>query len=182
MKLVLPVRENIELRTLSIADAKSFFEITKKNNLHLRQWLGWLDDDKTVEDTEKYIEGSNKRFAEKEGLDLAIFQGEEQVGGIGLFPWDTANRKTSIAYWLAEEHQGKGIMLDSMKVALEYAFKVMNLNRIEITVAIQNTRSLALPNKLGFKLEGIAREGGFLYDHFVDLEVYSLLAKEWKFI
>jgi ribosomal-protein-serine acetyltransferase len=181
MKLTLPVKEHIELRTLETSDAQAFFDLTKKNYGHLHRWLGWLDDDKTVADTEKYIEGSIKRFEDKEGLDLGIFLNNKQIGGIGLFPWDTANKKTSIAYWLAEEHQGKGIMTDSMKVVLNHAFTEMNLNRIEITVAVENKRSSALPKKLGFTLEGIAREGSWLYDHFVDLEVYSLLAKDNRF-
>lgn len=180
MSLILPIRENVELRTLQPSDAGAFFDITRKNNVHLRQWLGWLDDDKTVADTEKYIIESNKRFKDKEGLDVGIFYEEKQIGGIGLFPWDTANKKTSVAYWLTEDFQGKGIMNDALKVLIEYAFTEMKLNRIEITVAIENTRSSALPKKLGFTLEGIAREAGWLYDHFVDLDVYSLLAKEWK--
>lgn len=180
MNLTIPVREDLELRILDPSDAQAFFDLTRKNNKHLRQWLGWLDDDKTVADTEKYIIESNKRFSDKEGLDLAIFYENKQAGGIGLFPWDTANKKTSIAYWLAEEFQSKGIMSDSLKKVIDYAFTEMELNRIEITVAIENTRSSALPKKLGFILEGISREGSWLYDHFVDLEVYSLLAKEWK--
>jgi len=180
MKLRLPVRENIELRTLEVSDAQDFFELTKKNDSHLRQWLGWLDDDKSVVDTEKYIEESNKRFANKEGLDLGIFCDGKHVGGIGLFPWDTANKRTSIAYWLTEDFQGKGIMTDSFKKVLEYAFTEMSLNRIEVTCAVGNTKSSALPKKFGFTLEGITREGNWLYDHFVDLEVYSLLAKDWK--
>jgi ribosomal-protein-serine acetyltransferase len=177
---VLVVKENLELRTLKPIDAQSFFEIIRKNNIHLRQWFGWLDDDKTVADTEKYIIESNKRFANKEGLDLAIFYKGEQVGGIGLFPWDTAHKKVSIAYWLAEEFQGKGIMTDSLNMVVEYAFTVMDLNRIEIAYAVGNTKSAALPKKLGFTFEGIAREAEWLYDHFVDLKVYSLLAKDWR--
>ncbi len=179
MKLLIPVRENIVLRTLELSDAQEFFDITRKNNVHLRQWLGWLDDDKSVADTEKYIEESSKRFANKEGLDVGIFYNNMQVGGIGLFPWDTANKKTSIAYWLTEDYQGKGIMSDSLRVIIEYAFKEMGINRIDVTCAIENTKSSVLPKKLGFSLEGIAREGGWLYDHFVDLEVYSLLVKDW---
>ncbi len=180
MKVSLLVRENIILRTLEDADAQEFFDITKKNNTYLRKWLGWLDDDMTVEDTKKYIQESNKRFENKEGLDLGIFYEGKQIGGIGLFPWDTANKKISIAYWLVEEYQSKGIMTDSLKKVIEYAFTEMGLNRIEVTVALENVKSSALPKKLGFTLEGIAREGNWLYDHFVDLEVYSLLHTEWK--
>lgn len=180
MTLILPVREHLELRTLTPDDAQNLFDITQTNNIHLRKWLGWLDDDKDVSDTKKYIEESNKRFEHKEGLDLGIFYGGEQVGGIGFFPWDTANKKTSIAYWLTEESQGKGIMIDSLRVVIEYAFTEMKLNRIEITCATDNVKSSALPKKLGFTLEGVSREGGWLYDHFVNLEVYSLLASEWK--
>jgi len=180
MKLTLPVRENLELRTLEISDGKAFFDITQENNIHLREWLGWLDDDKSVADTEKYIAESNKRFSDNEGLDVGIFYEDKQVGGIGLFPLDTANKKTSVAYWLTEDLQGKGIMTDAMKVLIEYVFIEMKLNRIEVNCAIGNTKSSALPKKLGFTYEGIARQAGWLYDHFVDLEMYSLLASEWR--
>jgi ribosomal-protein-serine acetyltransferase len=180
MNIILPVRENIELRTLKPSEAEIFFNVEKKNNIHLRKWLGWLDDDQSVTDVEKYIESSNKRLEENEGLDLAIWFENELIGGIGLFPLDIANKKTSIAYWLVEEHQGKGIMTDSLKVVIEHAFTLLKLNRIEVTCATQNERSSNIPKKLGFEFEGISRESGWLYDHFVDLEVYSLLSKEWK--
>lgn len=180
MNLVLPVRENLELRILQLSDAQTLFDITQKDKEYLKQWLGWLDDDRTVADSEKYITDSNKRFSEKEGIDFSIFYENKQVGGIGLYPLDNAHKKTSIGYWLAEELQGKGIMTDSLKVAINYVFTEMKLNRIEISCAIGNIKSSAIPKKLGFTFEGIAREANWLYDHFVDLEVYSLLAKDWK--
>jgi len=179
MNLTLPVREGLELRTLEVTDAQEFFEVTRKNNLHLRRWLGWLDEDKSVADTERYIIESNKRFENKEGLDLGIFYEGKYIGGVGMFPLDMAHKKTSIAYWLDEDYQGKGIMSDSLKIVIDYLFKEIGLNRIVATCAVGNSRSSALPKKFGFTLEGIERESEWLYDHFVDLEVYSLLAKEW---
>ncbi len=180
MNITLPVKENLVLKTLNIEDAQIYFDTAKNNNVHLREWLGWLDDDKSVEDTKAYIEDSNKRLSNKEGLDLSIWFEGQLVGGIGFFPFDMANKKTSVAYWLTKESQGKGIMISSLRVAINYVFKEVNMNRIEITCAIENTKSSALPKKLGFTFEGVAREGGWLYDHFVNLEVYSLLSKEWK--
>ena len=174
------VREDIELKTLTLQDAPKLFEAIQSNKAYLSRWLGWLNDDKSVADTEKYIVDSIKRFENKEGIDFSIWQNDTLIGGIGLYPWDTANKKTSIGYWLIEASQGKGIMTDSLKAVINYAFQEMKVNRIKVTVAVENTKSSALPKKLGFTFEGVEREAGWLYDHFVDLEVYSLLAKEWQ--
>lgn len=179
MNPALSVRENIELRILQTKDAQNLFDVTRKNNTHLREWLGWLDEDKSVSDVEKYIEGSTKRFSDNEGIDFVIWHDDQMIGGIALYPIDMANKKTSVMYWLVEEFQGKGIMTDALKAVIEYAFIELKLNRIEISCAIENIKSSALPKKLGFTYDGISRESSWLYDHFVDTEVYSLLAKEW---
>lgn len=79
MNIVLPVRENIELRTLEINDAQMLFSIIRKNDQHLRQWLGWLDEDKSVEDIESYIKGSQVRLENKEGIDFSIWENGQIV-------------------------------------------------------------------------------------------------------
>lgn len=95
-------------------------------------------------------------------------------------PLDTAHKRASLMYWLSEESQGKGIMSDAVKVIIGYIFDDLKLNRISISCAVGNEKSSALPKKLGFTFEGVARQANWLYDHFVDLETYSLLASEWK--
>ncbi len=180
MNLTLPVRENLELRTLTPEDAQTLFDTANKNNIYLREWLPWLDDDKTVADTENYIKESNERLSKNEGIDVSIIYENQLVGGIGAFPLDLTHKKTSLAYWLAEEFQGKGIMTDSLKIIINYLFEEKQLNRIEVCCAVGNIKSSALPKKLGFTLEGTAREAECLYGRFVDMEVYSLLTKEWK--
>ena len=62
---------------------------------------------------------------------------------------------------------------------ITYAFDVYGLNKVEIHCATENRRSCAIPERLGFKQEGVLRQGEWLYDHFVDLAVYGLLASEW---
>src|SRR6185369_17409742 len=141
MSFTLPVRENLELRTHALEDAQILFDVAKKNDAYLRKWLPWLDDDKNITDTENYIKESNERLEKDEGIDLSIWYDNQLIGGIGIFPLDMGHKKTSLAYWLTEEFQGKGIMGDSLKVVIDYLFTEKKLNRIEVCCAIRNTKS-----------------------------------------
>jgi ribosomal-protein-serine acetyltransferase len=102
------------------------------------------------------------------------------IGRIGLYNVDLNNKSASIGYWLDKEWLGKGVITRSCKAVIDDAFKRLQLNRIEIRAAVENTKSQAIPEKLGFKKEGIIRQGEFVNDHFVDLYVYSLLREEWE--
>jgi len=63
---------------------------------------------------------------------------------------------------------------------IHHIFNDLHLNRVEIRCAVLNSKSRAIPERLGFSQEGTIREAEWLYDHFVDHIVYSLLAREWK--
>ena len=63
---------------------------------------------------------------------------------------------------------------------IRYGFDELNLNRIVIYVAPENLKSQAVPERLGFQKEGVLRQSIWIYDRFLDLVVYSLLASEWK--
>ena len=71
-------------------------------------------------------------------------------------------------------------MLRCCQTVLSRAFAQLDLHRVVIRCAPGNTRSCAIPEKLGFMREGLAREAEWLNGAFVDLNVYSLLSSEWK--
>ena len=71
-------------------------------------------------------------------------------------------------------------MTESCKAMTTYGFEALKLHRIEIRCATGNLKSRAIPERLGFVKEGVLRDGEWLYDHFVDLVVYSVVAPDWK--
>ena len=71
-------------------------------------------------------------------------------------------------------------MTMAVQAVLDYSFSTLNLNRMVIRAAVKNQPSRAIPERLGFQHEGIAREAECLYDHFVDLAVYSILKEDWN--
>ncbi len=175
------VDEEIKLTQFTLSDAKILFELTDKNREYLRKWLPWLDEIKTEADTaQKFIQNSLNGALQGKAADFGIYYKKVLVGAIGYHNIDNKNKKTTIGYWVDQDHQGIKIATRATGGLIDYAFKVIKLNRVQINCATGNKKSSAIPNKLKFQIEGISREAEWLYDRFVDWEQYSLLSSEWN--
>lgn len=182
MNIKLRVDDVVTLHLLDYQHAETLYQLVKANRLHLREWLPWVDHMRTVEDFRKYINNSKQRYAGHTEIGYVILANNDMVGRIGLYNIDVFNKSASIGYWLSKEWEGKGIITRSCKAVIDEGFKRLKLNRIEIRAALQNYKSQAIPQRLGFKQEGIIRQGEFVNNQFVDLYVYSMLREEWESI
>jgi hypothetical protein len=59
-----------------------------------------------------------------------------------------------------------------------YAFGAWRLHRVEIRAGVDNTRSRAIPERLGFTQEGVAREAKRAGGRSADQVVYAILATD----
>lgn len=174
------IDEHTELRLMVPADAPELFAVTDADRAHLRRWLPWLDSVKSSADSAGFIQATLRQFADNQGFNAAILHDGAIVGVIGHHRIAWANRSTSLGYWLAASHEGRGIMTAACRAVVEHAFTEYALHRVEIRCAAGNVRSSAIPERLGFRLEGLLREAEWLYDHYVDHRVFGLLSHEWK--
>ncbi|MGM0839251.1 MAG: GNAT family N-acetyltransferase [Bacillota bacterium] len=158
---------------------EELYELIDSNRNHLRKWLLWVDKRRSPQDLEPIIPIWIRNYADNNGFDAGLRYQGELVGMIGLHYIDWKSKSTSIGYLLSEEAQGKGIITRAVSSLLNYLFIEMDLNRVEIQCAINNKKSLGIPERLGFKKEGITRDGQWLYDHYEDLVTYSMLRKDW---
>ena len=173
------ISDSHQLRLLQLADAEELFALTDANRLYLRQWLPWLDIINQVDDTRDFIARTLKQFAENEGLAAAICDHGRIVGLIGFNRIEQQDRTGYIGYWLAEFAQGKGLMTKSCQSMINYGFTTLKLNRVVIACATGNHRSRAIPLRLGFIYEGVVRDAEWLYQEFVEHDIYALSAEDW---
>ncbi|MBC5995013.1 GNAT family N-acetyltransferase [Pontibacter cellulosilyticus] len=174
-----PVSENLKLREVSVNDTSAVFKLIDSNREYLRKWLPFVDYTKAVSDTEAFIKSVTAEGKISDLVFIVLYKGQH-AGIIGFKSIDAVNLKLEVGYWLAENQQHRGIITRSCSALIKYAFEKMKMNRIQIKVGIGNTRSNAIPKKLGFTFEGIERDGELLSNgQFHNLEVYSLLRKEW---
>ncbi len=179
-RFLLPVDAELELRLIVEWEAEELFHLIDTNRSYLRQWLPWVDAERSLEDSQAFIQRSLQEYLNNEGIQMGIYYQGRLVGVIGCHSVVWSNRKVEIGYWMGAQFQGKGLMTRACRTLIDYVFEKLLLNRVEIRCATGNTRSCAIPQRLGFKQEGISRESEWLYDHFVDLVIYGLLAREWQ--
>lgn len=180
--LIYKVDDKVSLRLFNKDDAEEFFDLTIKSKPYLKEWLGWLDYTKSVEDTAQNIQSRCNELVNNGGYpqSFAIIYNGKIAGTIGFNEIHKANKIGTVGYWLGENFQGKGIMSKVFKALIDYGFNDLKLNRIEVRVAEENKKSRALPERFGFKEEGKIRQAEWLYDHYVDHVIYGLLVNEWK--
>jgi len=167
------------LRLIEESDADELFALVEANRAHLERWLPWVEATRDPEPILDFIRAGRKQFVDNNGFQATIVDGAQIIGAIGFHAVDWRNRSTIIVYWLAEDRQGRGTMTEAVRALVSHAFDVWKLNRVEIRAAVGNVRSRAIPERLGFKEEGVLRDGERIGERYEDSVVYSMLAKDW---
>ncbi|MGE0601966.1 MAG: GNAT family N-acetyltransferase [Dehalococcoidia bacterium] len=101
------------------------------------------------------------------------------IGWLGLHEAAPENRCASLGIAIGDhEFLDGGYGTDTMRTACRYGFDMMNLNRIELTVYDWNVRAMRVYEKVGFRREGVLRDGIFKAGRWNDLVFMGLLRGE----
>jgi ribosomal-protein-serine acetyltransferase len=174
------ISDELSLNMLTPADASNLFLLIDSNRAYLRQWLPWLNIVSSPSNSLYFIEECTADINTNRSLTLGIFLNAMLIGIISTHSIDWQNKKTTLGYWLASSFQGNGFTTIACEILIEYLFNEIELNRVGIHCSTLNQKSIAIPKRLNFKKEGILREAEWLYDHYEDHVVYSLLHSEIK--
>jgi ribosomal-protein-serine acetyltransferase len=176
-KLIIDDHEFLE--RLNLSHVEAIFTAIDQNRKFLQKWLPFVDYTRKTIDTERFVRSIIEKPSATRDEVYVIWYKYKFAGLVGFKDADRVNNKIEIGYWLIEKMTGKGIVTAATRKMVNLAFRNMNMNRVQIRCGVGNSKSSAIPRRLGFKFEGIER-GGECHNHsYIDLEVYSLLKKEW---
>lgn len=91
-----------------------------------------------------------------------------------------ALRSAYLGFYAFEPYAGRGLMCDAVGQAVRGAFGPLGLHRVEANVQPDNTASLALIRRLGFRREGFSPRYLKIAGRWRDHERWALLAEDWK--
>ncbi|WP_300522561.1 GNAT family N-acetyltransferase [Alcanivorax sp.] len=153
---------SITLEPLKPAHTLPLYLLTESNRDYLRQWLPWLDHVRSPDDTAAFIESSMATASSGGAPNFAIVHEGSLCGVAGFHGIDPVQGIGSIGYWLAESYTGKGIVTESVRLLLQIGFDDFDLNKIEIRCAVDNHRSRAIAERLGFTHEATLSQSEWL--------------------
>jgi len=138
--------------------------------------------------TEEYwnyqVETTFIEFINDYSLRLFIYQKTQPTEIIGTINFSNFIRNAAhycyLGYSLAENVQGKGYMTEGLKVATEYVFQELNLHRIMANYMPRNHRSGKVLKRLGFVIEGYAKNYLMINGKWEDHILTSLTNPNWK--
>ena len=185
-------RGDLTLRPLVLRDAAAWVELRRSNAGWLIPWESTPPGRRTAEPSVPgfltYALDQRRLANDGVALPFAISWQGRLAGQVSVASITRgAVQSASIGYWIDERHAGRGIVPTAVALVVDHCFSAAGLHRLEINVRPENTASLRVVSKLGFREEGIRR--GFLYvdgafrDHVAfallreDLEPAGLLAR-----
>lgn len=170
----------VRLRPLRMADGAPFFDYLR--DPVVTELTSYPD--VTLELVESMIEKSVRRWAAGEPAKWGIARrfDDQLIGTCGFNEWTTLHRRAELAYELARDSWGKGIMQQAVSAVLAWAYGQDQIDRVQAFVRIDNSRSARLLERSGFSREGCLRSFRVGRGQAHDFYVYGLLRSEWQVI
>ncbi|NJM69090.1 MAG: GNAT family N-acetyltransferase [Scytonema sp. RU_4_4] len=187
MELQLPniTTECLLLRLAKKEDIPTILKFYTENRTYLTPFSPLLFDNFF---TEKYwqnrVEKNYLEFLNDISLKLFIFSKTNQKNIIGYINFANFVRGVAqycnVGYGLAEAEQGKGYMTEALQAAIHYVFQDLNMHRIMANYIPHNQRSGNLLRRLGFVVEGYARNYLLINGKWQDHILTSLINSNWR--
>ncbi|WP_422723689.1 GNAT family N-acetyltransferase [Jeotgalibacillus soli] len=173
--------ERLHMRMPQPGDGKTVYEAINVSIEELKPWLPFAQKEQSLGEVEANIREAHTQFLKREDLRFLVFHKEtgEFIASSGLHRINWEIPKFEIGYWIDSRHSGNGYITEAVKGISDFAFQELNANRVEIRCDARNKRSRAVPERLGFELEGVLKNDSLAEDgsQLRDTCIYAKLNK-----
>jgi ribosomal-protein-alanine N-acetyltransferase len=176
--------EHLELRPAGPSAAQAMLAFQTKNREHFAPWDPTPGDlFYTLPFWSARLKLRARDWMDGRGASYLLLlkqQPEQLIGSITLCNLIRgAMQGATLGYAIDQDFQGKGLMLEAGQSIIRFAFDVLHLHRIQANYQPGNQRSAALLARLGFRIEGQAKNYLFLNGAWRDHVLTSLTNEQF---
>jgi RimJ/RimL family protein N-acetyltransferase len=172
--------DGAELRPLEPWQAEEFLAHMDRGRESIGRYIALSDAVTDLESSRSFLQ----QYAEKAAADTGRIYGTWVNGklvGVVLFrTMDVEHGNAEAGCWLEPAAAGRGLATRATRVIIDWAIEERRIHRVEWLVSAGNQGSIAVARRLGMTKDGVLRE---YYPHRGerhDIEVWSVLAPQWR--
>jgi len=102
------------------------------------------------------------------------------IGAISLMDVDDEAGQAELGYWIGVEHWNNGYCSEAARAVIAWAFDSFGLNRVHAHHFSRNPASGAVLKSAGMRHEGSRRQHFTRWGRREDIELYGILASDWR--
>ncbi len=143
--------------------------------------MSWAHDGYSMQETKDFIRITRARWEEGTLFAFAITDAKSGsiLGGCSLSHIHPVYHLCNLGYWVRTSRRGEGVAVRATKLAARYAFERVGLIRVEIVMAVKNTASRRVAEKVGAHYEGILHNRMVVGREIFDAHMYSLIPQDF---
>lgn len=181
--------ERLVLRMPDSRESEAVADYYRRNRLHVANSQAIMPDSfYTARHWAETLSKYQQAFEDDQAINMFVFlrqQGDEfDDRVIGSVNFTSIIRRAAqfcyLGYSLEESMQGQGYMTEAVGRGIEFAFREMNVHRIMANYVPHNLKSARVLSRLGFVVEGYARDYLFLNGKWQDHVMTSLTNRNWR--
>lgn len=169
----------VELRLIRTKDARTLQQELLSNRSWLQPWEATIPNGSAVFDMRVGIRRLLQQHRDGTGYPFVMEYDGEIAGQLNI--WGVSRGSlcsATIGYWVSERFAGLGITPTAVALATDAAFTEYGLHRMEICIRPENTRSIRVVDKLGFRYEGLRRRYIHIDGAWRDHYAYALTTED----
>ena len=168
------------IRPLEHADRDAMFASVRESITEVSAWLPWCHPAYLPEEATTYIESTRQAWAQGTHFNFGVFSAQDggHLGGVSVNHLVRQNRMANVGYWVRTGATKRGVAARAVRLAAQFAFEDLGLTRIEIAAIPENLASRRVAEKVGARLEVIARNRIVMHGQAYPAAVYSLVPSD----
>ncbi|MGH2806580.1 MAG: GNAT family N-acetyltransferase [Actinomycetota bacterium] len=172
------------LRALEPSDAEEMLGLRLKNRSWLQAFepirperLWTLPEQRRELELEQELRREDRRYVHG----IFLTEDDRLVGRVSLDnvvrgAWQNA----TLGYFVAQEHNGRGIATQAVGDALRFGFEEIGLHRVQAGVMPRNVASIRVVEKAGFRYEGMSPRYLQINGEWEDHNMYAITVEDWQ--
>lgn len=169
-----------ELGPLEPCHAEEFLANIERGREFVGQHIGLADRVTDLASSRAFLQSYADRAATDTGRIHGIRRDGRLLGGVLFRTMDVEQGVAEAGCWLEPAAAGKGLVTRASRVLIDWAIEERGIHRVEWRVASANEASIAVARRLGMQRDGVLRDYNLFRGKRQDLEVWSVLAPEWR--